>query len=203
MRLIHRHRRLRSGREAFTLAEVAVTLVIVGMTLLLVLEGLNSSRTTAAQSANRRLSLELGLMTMARVEAGLLWEDLDGIGGTLSGSYAEEDYEAFFWEITVGEDDNADFEQDQDSPYFDNFAHRQYVETESSDSDPEDRDPFSDSGSTGGSYEKVVVRVTYPQLMRSKPTNVLVLERWIPLDLVFGKSDEQLDAEEDARSDDS
>ena len=41
-----------SARAGFTLAEVMVTLVIVGIGLTLVLQGLNTAKLTAAQTRN-------------------------------------------------------------------------------------------------------------------------------------------------------
>ena len=41
---------LRSGRGGFTLAEVAVTIVIVAIGMLLVLQGLNTAKMSAAQT---------------------------------------------------------------------------------------------------------------------------------------------------------
>ena len=50
------------GRSSsgFTLAEVAVTIVIVGIGMLLVLEGLNVSKMTAAQTRNMKRKLRSG-----------------------------------------------------------------------------------------------------------------------------------------------
>jgi prepilin-type N-terminal cleavage/methylation domain-containing protein len=183
--------RAHGARAGFTLAEVAVTLVIVGMTLLLVLEGLNSSRMTAAQAANRKTALELALVTLGRLESGLYWEELDGLGGTLDGSYAEEGYEEFYWEMVVGDDElAATEEEDEEGGYFDSFAHRRERQREEEYEDDEEDTPFGDTGSSGGPYERVKLRVTFPEL--TGQSNELVLERWIPLLQVFGRGDDWL-----------
>ena len=58
-------------RSGFTLAEIAVTIVIVGIGLVLVLQGLNHSKMTAAHTRNMKLARELGHLTMGQVEAGI------------------------------------------------------------------------------------------------------------------------------------
>jgi len=184
-----------SARAGFTLAEVAVTLVIVGITLLLVMEGLNSSKMTAAQSNNRKIALELGLLTISRVECGQFWEELDGLTGSFTGTYAEEGYEAFQWELIIGDDEFTEYEEQdgRDSPYFDSFAHRRYQQQEYEDDENLEEEAYGETGSTGGPYERVTIRVIYPKL--TNQSNELVLERWIPLDQVFGRSDEQIAAD--------
>jgi len=187
----------RTEGTGFTLAEVAVTLVIVGITLLLVMEGLNSSKMTAAQSNSRKIALELGLLTIARVECGQFWEELDGLQGSFSGTYAEEGYEAFQWELIIGDDEFTEYdERNRESAYFDSYAHRRSQQQEYEEDENLEQDAYGETGSTGGPYERVTIRVIYPKLI-DQP-NELVLERWIPLDQVFGKSDEQIDQQDSA-----
>ena len=52
------------ARAGFTLAEVAVTLVIVAIGPTLVLQGLNTSKMSAAQTHNRKVARELALLTL-------------------------------------------------------------------------------------------------------------------------------------------
>ena len=164
------------ARPGFTLDEVAITIVIVSVTLVLVLQGLNTAKVTAAHTHNRKVARELALLTLGEVEAGLYWEDLDGETASFSGTYAEEGYEEFFWEIFIGEELDS-YEEDGDG-YFDSYAYRREIEEE------EDEDSPFGSGSTGGPYETVSVRVTFPRL--AEQSNELVLERWIPLEQVYG-----------------
>ena len=96
------HRFSRGGqapRGGFTLAEVAVTLLIVSFALVLILQGLNVAKFSAAQTHNRKVARELALLTLGRVQSGLYWEDLDGEPGEIPGSYAEEGYED--WRFTI------------------------------------------------------------------------------------------------------
>jgi hypothetical protein len=190
--------RTSSPKAGFTLAEIAVTLLIVGFTLLMVLQGLESAKLGAAHSHNRKVALGLALGTLANAEAGLYWEDLEGVKGTLDGNYADVDerYEVFHWELVVGDDELTDEEQtdDSESAYFDNYRHRRVQQEENLEiGENTDDEAFSETGTTGGPYERVVVRVTFPKLSDLK--NTLTIERWIPLEQVFGISP---DAEEDA-----
>ena len=187
----------RSG--GFTLAEVAVTLVIVAMTLLLVMQALGSSKLIAAQGNNRKIATQLALLTIARVESGMFWEDLDGLTGSFTGTYAEEGYDAFSWELIIGDEEFADRERDQEeSGYFDNYAHRRWRAAE--DESFEDRareDAYGQTGTTGGPFERVTVRVVFPKL--TDQDNEYVIERWVPLEQVFGTNPDQplpLDDEE-------
>ncbi|HED65510.1 MAG TPA: type II secretion system protein [Planctomycetes bacterium] len=180
----------------FTLAEVAVTLVIVGITLMLVMEGLNSSRTTSAQASNRKIAMQLALVTIGRVEAGLFWNELDGLPGTLYGSYSEEGYPEFSWELIIGDEEFPDVEQTyEDGDLFDSFEYRRQQRLSSSETST-DREPYADTGTTGGPYERAAVRVTFPKF--GTAPNTLILERWIPLEQVFGQGDEDPSSQEQA-----
>lgn len=182
--MIARQLNRRAGSSGFTLAEVAVTLVIVSAALVLVLQGLNTSRATATYAHNRKLARELGLLTLGKVEAGLLWEELDGEPGVLTGTYAEEGHEQLFWELAVGDEDFLDLEPSE-SGYFDNYAWRRRLEEEYRYAEDEDEegDLFGDTAGSA-SYERVRLRVTFPEL--TEQPNELVLERWIPREQVFG-----------------
>src|SRR6185295_11292020 len=74
-------------RGGFTLVEVAVTILIVGMTMLWLLQGLNSAKMTSAQTRNMKLARDLALMTLGQVASGQFRDDIEN---GLSGSYAEE-----------------------------------------------------------------------------------------------------------------
>ena len=180
--------RTNRARRGFTLAEVAVTIVIVAVTLVLVLQGLNTAKVIAAHTHNRKVARELALLTLGEVESGLYWEDLDGASASFSGSYAEEGYEEYYWEIFIGEELES-YGEDEDG-YFDSYAYRRELEEEEDDAE----DSVFGSGSTGGPYETVSVRVTFPRL--SEQSNELVLERWIPLEQVYG-ADPSADPDEE------
>jgi prepilin-type N-terminal cleavage/methylation domain-containing protein len=173
-------------RAGFTLVEMAVTLVIVSMGLVLVLEGLMRAKVSAAETHYRKVARDLALLTLGQVEAGLFWEELDRDGGTLTGTYAEEGHEDFSYELVFGEEDFADTSQydRSQSGYHDSWRHEREREER-------DRPKDDDEEETEEPFEKVRIRVIYPQLTDRE--SALVLERWMPWDLVYG-------SEEDARS---
>ena len=162
----------RRARAGFTLAEVAVTILIVGFGLVLVLQGLNTAKLTAAHTRNYKLARELALQTLGQIESGLFQEDIeDGLLGT----YAEEGYPDFAFEVVVGDEA---FRERRDDGGYDSWAPRDSDEDEQEE-DEESEEPF----------EKVRVRVTFPKVQ--EVSNELVLERWIPWKQVYGETEEE------------
>jgi len=159
------------SKSGFTLAEVAVTVVIVGIALVLVLQGLNTSKITAAHTRNQKLARDLGLYTLAQIESGLLRDDLET---GISGNYAEEGWPDFNWEVAVGDD--ALTTQSDDGRH-DSWAPTEKEQEAKDDEEEDAEEPF----------EKVRVRVTSPKIREF--TNELTLERWIPWTQVYGEAD--------------
>ena len=90
MRTLAKNRR----RGGFTLAEVAVTIAIVGIALTLAMQTLNGATLRAAHTRNMKTARELGLYTLGQIEAGLYWEDIEaGLGA----SYSELDFPDFYY----------------------------------------------------------------------------------------------------------
>ncbi|MCY2961508.1 MAG: type II secretion system protein [Planctomycetota bacterium] len=162
-------------RSGFTLAEVAVTIVIVGIALVLVLQGLNTSKVTAAHTRNQKLARDLGLYTLGQIESGLLRDDLES---GMVGNYAEEGYPDFNWEIAVGDDALRQTNQSQDGK-FDSWAPTAAEEEAKKDKnkDEDAEEPF----------EKIRIRVTYPKIREFE--NELTLERWIPWKQAYGEAE--------------
>jgi len=180
----------------FTLAEVAVTIVIVGIGMLLVLEGLNKAKMTAVQTRNIKLSRNLALMTLGQVASGEFQEDIEN---GLSGTYAEEGYPQFSYEVIVG-DQSFEGASAQDGS-FDTWQHQRQVEDDrraerarnsGEEEDPKDKEePF----------EKVKIKITFVPKIRVGETelkNELVLEEWIPWKQVYGEKDEKKTGAADA-----
>jgi prepilin-type N-terminal cleavage/methylation domain-containing protein len=159
------------ARSGFTLAEVAVTIVIVGIALVLVLQGLNTSKITAAHTRNQKLARELGMFTLGQIESGLLRDDIET---GMSGNYAEEGYPDFNWEIAVGDDA---LRQPTQDGKFDSWAPTAAEEEAKKDEEEDAEEPF----------EKVRIRVMYPKIREF--TNELTLERWIPWKQVYGEAE--------------
>lgn len=172
------------GRAGFTLAEVAVTLVIVGVTLLWVLEGLNRAKMTAAHTHNAKIAAELATFTLGEIESGLYWDDIDDRG--LDGNYAEEGYESFWWEVVLGEETFPDLEGAEPLLEHDSLRERRMrAERAREDREEEDVEKV---------YEKVRIRVVFPQFTEQKPE--VILERWIPWKQVYGPSDDAAESPE-------
>lgn len=172
-------------RAGFTLAEVAVTLLIVSMGLVLVMQGLTTAKHSAASTHYRKVARELGGLTLGQLEAGLFWEDLRGgssSGDVLTGNYAEEGYEEFSYELVLGDEQFSEEREDydRDGAYHDNWAYERERERERKDKnkDDEDEDAVTEP------FQKARLRVTYPKLGEAE--NTLVIERWIPWELVYG-----------------
>ncbi len=173
------HARARAG---FTLAEVAVTLVIVGIGLVFVLQGVNLAKVTAAHTHYRKVARDLALVTLGQIESGLYWEELDGTSGdTLSGTYAEEGFEAWHYEVVLGEEEftatEDEYGYDQDG-YHDSWLAAQEREDRAREDQDQDEEEITEP------FEKVRIKVTFPKL--GERDNALVLERWIPWDQVYG-----------------
>lgn len=171
------------ARAGFTLAEVAVTLLIVSMGLVLVMQGLTTAKHSAATTHFRKVARELGGLTLGQLEAGLFWEDLQGGGSSgdvLTGNYAEEGYEEFSYELVLGDEQFSEERQDYDKngSYHDTWAYERERERDRKDADDEDEDAVTEP------FQKARIRVTYPRL--GEAGNTLVIERWIPWELVYG-----------------
>jgi len=175
----------RTPRGGFTLAEVAVTLLIVSFALVLVLQGLNTAKFSAAQTHNRKVARELALLTLGRVESGLYWEDLNGEPGEIPGSYAEEGYEDWRYTIGFGEDYRPDeyASEDEEDGYWDNWAWEREQERERLEEEDVDEDEIP-----AEPYEEVYVTVYFPKL--GEYPNKLTIERWIPWVQVYGEDEE-------------
>jgi prepilin-type N-terminal cleavage/methylation domain-containing protein len=190
-------RQRRAGTRAdsgFTLAEIAVTIVIVGIGLVLVLQGLNHSKMTAAHTRNLKLARELGLLTMGQVEAGIYRDDIaDG----LRGDYSQEGWPDFAYEVAVGDqtfESRPDEASTEPSRRFDNWAAAREEEQANAESSDEEEDEEAVEP-----YEKVRIRVTFPKLGEAK--NELVLERWVAWEQVYGATEAEA-TDVDGASDD-
>ncbi len=156
------------GKRGFTLAEVAVTIAIVGLALAWMLQTLSSSKMTAAYSRNLKLARELSIYTLGQIESGLYAEELDQ--DRIEGSYADEGYPDFFFEAVLG-DESLSPNRD-DAQAFDNWRHEQQVKQRNATREEEELEESEQP------YEKVQVRVTFPKIGDLK--NDYIVERWLP-----------------------
>jgi prepilin-type N-terminal cleavage/methylation domain-containing protein len=162
----------RSRARGFTLAEIAVTIVIVGIGLLLVLQGLNTAKLTAAHTRNYKLSRDLALVTLGQIESGEFQKDIQN---GLTGSYDEQGYPDFTYEVIVGDATFTD--KSTTTGQFDSWA------PTDAQKDQQDKDKASDQVQQQP-FEKVKIRITFPKM--AEFPNELVLERWMPWTQVYG-----------------
>jgi prepilin-type N-terminal cleavage/methylation domain-containing protein len=174
-----------NSKSGFTLAEIMVTILIVGIGLLMIVQGLSTAKVKALQTYNIKAARDLGMLTMGRIRAGLYQEELDS---RLSGNYAEEGFEYFAFDVLLGDEqfDN-DYGSGTESPFHDSWAAREEREEEArrdSDSDEdEDEDEIEED------YEKVRIKVSFPPVPEYK--NYVILEEWIPWKQVYGDDEEE------------
>jgi type II secretory pathway pseudopilin PulG len=159
----------------FTLAEVAVTIVIVGIGLLMVLQGLNTAKITAAHTRNYKLSRDLALLTLGQIESGEFQKDIQN---GLTGTYAEQGYPDFTYEVIVGD---TSFREKNANGTFDSWA------PTDAQKEQQDKDKEQDKAKEAP-FEKVKIRITFPKF--AEFSNELVLERWMPWTQVYGESDD-------------
>jgi prepilin-type N-terminal cleavage/methylation domain-containing protein len=160
---------VRPGRGGFTLAEVAITIVIVGITLTFILQGLNIAKITAAQTRNVKVARELALLTLGQVESGLYQDDIEN---GLTGTYADQGYPAFTYDVAVG--DQTFVERDP------NAAHDSWLKTP-------DQKKKDDEADVQQPFEKVKIRITFPKFAEYESEKIF--ERWIPWAQVYGSED--------------
>jgi prepilin-type N-terminal cleavage/methylation domain-containing protein len=153
------------ARRGFTLVEVAVTIVIVGMTLVASLQVLQGAKLTAAQTRNEKLAREMAMYTLGRIESGLYWEDVSDL--RIDGTYADEGHPELTFEVVMGDET---FRERDENGYvkFDNWRQRAEDKKAKDDGKEEDEEK---------PYEKVQIKVVFPKLGEFK--NELVLEKWM------------------------
>jgi type II secretory pathway pseudopilin PulG len=181
-------RRAPHSQSGFTLAEAAVTIALVAVTLSVLLQALEGAKLQAAHTRDQKIARELALGTLAQVEAGLWQDDIDF---TRSGNYAEEGFLNFWFELAVGDESFADDSNNRDpNKPFDNWAYQREQELDqknaSDDEEEEATEPF----------EKVRIKVSYPQY--GEYVSQLTLERWIPWEQVYGEDEDAAEEEEDS-----
>jgi prepilin-type N-terminal cleavage/methylation domain-containing protein len=167
-------------RAGFTLAEVAVTIAIVGIALTLLVQGLNKAKFEAAQTRNLKVARELALVTLGEIAGGVYAEELDD-DDRFDGTYADLGHPEFTFEVLIG--DSAQFEDEEEGesnlPYDTVRARREREEEQNDDEDEEDiEEP----------YETVRIRVRFPAI--EDFSNQLDLEQWMEWELIHGTEED-------------
>lgn len=176
--------KLRRTRAGFTLAEVAVTIVIVGTMLIYLLQGLNGTKLLAAHTRNTKLARELALVKLGQIGSGLFQEEIDR---GLSGSFADEGYPDFSYEVVVGDEAFRD-KPKTSSERFDSWNPPD-KESSSSTSESSSSSDAKDEDKVEQPFEKVKIRISFPKIQEFQ--NELVLEQWFPWTQVYGEKDDQ------------
>jgi type II secretory pathway pseudopilin PulG len=172
-----RNTALRSS--GFTLAEAAITIALVGLTITYTLRALTAAQTTAAHTHEVKLAREMALRTLGEVATGQFLVDGNEI---LTGTYDEEIAPFMAYEIAFGDAVLPTRSQDQDEweKPFDNWrAKEQYRE---------ENDVEEEFDGAHDPYEKVIIRVSFPK--HSDLPDFIELESWIPWEQVYGEDDE-------------
>jgi prepilin-type N-terminal cleavage/methylation domain-containing protein len=188
----------RGARRGFTLAEVAVTIVIVGIGMLLVLQGLNMAKMSALQTKNLKLSRELALLTLGQISAGIFQEEIQN---GLHGTYAQEGFPEFVYEVAVGDValTASDGSRGGTDNSFDSWNRPVTTTTSSTtsttDAEKDDKSRKDPKDVTDQPYEKVKIRVSFPAIRVEKEElkHELVLEQWIPWKQVYGSNEVESD----------
>ena len=169
-----------NARSGFTLAEAAITIALVALTLSTVLQILQGSKFTTAHTRDMRRARDLALTTLAEIESGLWWDIIDT---TRSGNYVAQDLPDFYYELAVGDEGFLDTEDvDPDGRPFDNWDYNRQLELDSYDDDEEEEEASEP-------FEKIRIRLVFPKY--GDLPNEIVLERWIPWEQVYGESEEE------------
>lgn len=168
------------SRAGFTLVEIAVTLLIISIGLTMCVESLFVAKYQAAHTRNLKLARELGTMTLGQIESGVYQEEIQS---GWSGSYAQEGYPDFYYEVLLGEDAFEDDYGADETGFHDSFAARRERQEE------ERRDRDEDEDEVEEAFEKVKLRVTFPKTKQFR--NDLVLESWMEWEQVYGSEEDE------------
>ncbi len=170
-----------TSRSGFTLAEAVITIALVGLTLSSTVQILHGSKFTAAYTRDSKIARDLALKTLGQIESGFWWDDIEL---TRTGTYAEDGYEAFYWELALGDEIFSDYEEEDeyDRP-FDNWKYREQQRLDDEDYDEDEEDEQTEP------FEKVRIKVVFPRY--GEFGNELILERWIPWEQVYGVDEEE------------
>ncbi|MDF1838174.1 MAG: hypothetical protein P1V35_09920 [Planctomycetota bacterium] len=167
------------SRAGFTLAEAAITIALVGLTITYTLRALTAAQTTAAHTHEVKLAREMALRTLGEVATGQFLVDGDEV---LTGTYDEEIAPYMAYEVAFGDavlpTRSSEDRYGEQRP-FDNWqAKEQYrLENETDEELEGEHEPF----------EKVIIRVSFPK--HSDLPDFIELESWIPWEQVYGKDD--------------
>ncbi|HRV81317.1 MAG: hypothetical protein H6830_05115 [Planctomycetes bacterium] len=179
-------------RSGFTLAEAAITIALVGLTITYTLQALTSAQTTAAHTHEVKLAREMALRTLGEIATGQYQAESTEV---IVGTYPEDIAPYMSYQIAFGDASLPDHGQreDRDVERIDNWANRRQWEQNNQTSDEE---------TVEEDYETVHIRVIFPK--HSEELNDSIeLEAWIPWEQVHGKAEADVTATDTATEDGS
>lgn len=173
-----------SSQAGFTLAEAAITIAIVGISLAFSVQALNGASQTAAHTQRLKIARELSLEMMGEISSGLWAEDLETLR---YGTFASKERPLYSYELALGDEqlEPIGVEDDRFTPErFDNWAfNREQELLEDPDLlDEEAEEPF----------EKVHIRVSFAPLPGLEHLdNYVEFERWYAWSQVYLTEEEE------------
>ena len=179
------------SKKGFTLAEAAITIAIVGLTITYTLQALTSAQTTAAHTHELKLAREMALRTLGEVSTGQFDAQT---GEVIIGNYPEDLAPFMTYQIAFGDTSlpTRGTDQEEDSNKIDNWANRRQWEQDNS-SDEEEEGMEED-------YETVTIRVIFPKHSKELDDSIEI-EAWIPWAQVYGVEEEEEGAEDGTQDD--
>jgi hypothetical protein len=172
-------------RAGFTLAEAAITIAIVGISLAFSVQALNGASQTAAHTQRLKIARELNMEMLGEIASGLWAEDLETLR---YGTFASKERPSYSYELALGDEqlEPVRYEDETDDwrpERFDNWAFNRERELDENPDliDEESEEPF----------EKVRIRVSFPPLPGLEHLdNFVEFERWFAWSQVYMTEDE-------------
>ncbi len=179
------------ARSGFTLAEAAITIAIVGLTITYTLQALTSAQTTAAHTHELKLAREMALRTLGEIATGQYQAEMNDV---ITGTFPEDEAPFMQYQIAFGDatlPSHGDPRDDYGRERIDNWENRRQWEDQRSDSDEDEAEE---------EYEIVRIRVIFPK-HSEELDDFIEFEAWIPWDQVYGADEQETDAAGDDSSD--
>ena len=177
-------------RAGFTLAEAAITIALVGLTITYTLQALSSAQTTAAHTHELKLAREMALRTLGEIATGRYQAEMNDV---IQGSYPEDEAPYMRYQIAFGEATlprHGDPRDEYDRNTVDNWENRRRWEDDQSDGEED---------TTEEDYEVVKIRVIFPK-HSEELDDFIEFEAWIPWDQVYGAEEENEEGAADGES---
>ena len=179
-------------RRGFTLAEAAITIAIVGLTITYTLQALTSAQTTAAHTHEMKLAREMALRTLGEIATGQYQAEMNDV---IQGTYPEDEAPYMSYQIAFGDASLPSHGEPRDDGYterVDNWENRrQWSEQQNADSTEEESQE---------DYEVVRIRVIFPK-HTEELDDFIEFEAWIPWDQGYGAEEETTEAGEELPDD--